>query len=41
MGPHTGGAPIEMGGPGKRHVSDAAAGGPIKGGSKTTFTTMG
>lgn len=38
---HTGGAPIEFGGPGKRHVSDQAKGGPIHGGSKTTFTTMG
>eukprot|EP00878_Enallax_costatus_P028494 GHUV01030780.1.p1 GENE.GHUV01030780.1~~GHUV01030780.1.p1 ORF type:complete len:219 (+),score=41.13 GHUV01030780.1:181-837(+) len=38
---HTGGRPLETGGPGQRHVSDAAAGGPIHGGSKTTFTTMG
>jgi hypothetical protein len=39
---HTGGSPIEFGGgPGQRQVSDAVAGGPIKGGSKTTFTTMG
>lgn len=38
---HTGGRPLEFGGPGKRHVSDQAVGGPIKGGSKTTFTTMG
>ncbi|KAF6253553.1 hypothetical protein COO60DRAFT_1463124 [Scenedesmus sp. NREL 46B-D3] len=29
------------GGPGQRQTSDAVAGGPIKGGSKTTFTTMG
>ncbi|WIA08105.1 hypothetical protein OEZ85_007567 [Tetradesmus obliquus] len=39
---HTGGSAIEFpGGPGQRHTSDAVAGGPIKGGSKTTFTTMG
>jgi hypothetical protein len=39
---HTGGSPVEFGGgPGQRQVSDAVAGGPIKGGSKTTFTTMG
>jgi hypothetical protein len=38
---HTGGSPIEFGGPGQRHVSDQAVGGPIHGGSKTTFTTMG
>jgi hypothetical protein len=38
---HTGGSPIEFGGPGQRHVSDQAKGGPIHGGSKTTFTTMG
>lgn len=38
---HTGGAAIEMGGPGQRHTSDAVGGGPVKGGQKITFTTLG
>ncbi|KAF8072425.1 hypothetical protein HT031_000084 [Scenedesmus sp. PABB004] len=34
---HAGGAPIEMGGPGKRHGSEAASGARTAGGHKTTF----
>jgi hypothetical protein len=38
---HTGGAEIHLGGPGKRHTSEAVGGGPSAGGHNTTFTTMG
>jgi hypothetical protein len=38
---HSGGAPIQPGGPGKRHESEAVGGGPAVGGHKTNINTLG